>query len=103
MKKVAVLVAALVAISGTLGSLPCDSQLRIVLPDLFKHCANHCPYGQWSSWKIINKTRSENCESKNAYFQKRTRHSFIKNCSDENETRYACKFYIVCFYTPITK
>lgn len=92
MGRVALLVAALViTISGGFADLPCNSHLRIVLPDLFKHCGNDCPYGQWSSWKTISKAQSVNCESKKAYIQTRARHSFIKNCSSENETRYACE------------
>ena len=52
---------------------------------------NTCAYGEWSSWRIEDKAQSENCESKEAYVHTRVHHSFTKNCSTENETKYTCK------------
>ena len=92
MKNTAVLAAAILAlISGALAALPCNSRLRIIRPDLFKHCENTCAYGEWSSWRIVNKAQSKNCESKRAYVQTRIRHSFTKTCSSQNETKHICK------------
>ena len=94
MKKFALLVAILTAIGGGLGALPCNSRLRIIRPNLFKHCGNNCPYGQWSSWKTVGKSVSEKCPSKKAYTQTRTSYSFIKSCPSKNETRHICKYLI---------
>ena len=91
MKNIVVLAAAILAlISGALAALPCNSRLRIIRPDLFKHCENTCAYGEWSSWRIVDKAQSENCESKKAYIQTRSRVSFTKTCSSQNETKYTC-------------
>jgi len=90
--KITVLVAVLVIINGALAALPCNSRLRIIRPNLFKHCGNTCPYGQWSSWKITSKGIAENCTSKKAYVETRTRHSFLKSCPSTNETRTVCKY-----------
>ena len=91
MKNTVVLVSAVLAIvSGALAALPCNSHLRIIRPNLFKHCENTCAYGEWSTWKIVDKMQSNNCESKKAYVQTRIRHSFTKSCPSQNETKYTC-------------
>ena len=84
-------VAVLAIISGSIAALPCNSRLRKIRPDLFNHCGNTCPYGQWSSWTITTKLQSDKCDSNKAYNQTRTRYSFIKTCPSENETRSICK------------
>lgn len=95
MKKIALLVAILALISGALAALPCNSRLRLIRPNLFKHCENNCngSYGQWSSWKTISKGVHDECDSKKAYNQTRFRNSLTKNCPRENETRYYCKYH----------
>ena len=91
MKYTAVLVVGVLGIiSGALAALPCNSHLRIIRPDLFKHCENTCAYGEWSSWRIVGRNQSNKCESKKAYVQTRIRHSFTKSCSSQNETKYTC-------------
>ena len=94
MKIIGVLAAVLAVISGTLAALPCNSRLRIIRPDLFKHCENICTYGEWSSWKIVDKAQSENCESKKAFTEIRRRYAFAKNqankCPSLNQTKYTC-------------
>ena len=90
MKNIAVLVAIVATICGAFAALPCNSRLRIIRPNLFKHCENTCAYGEWSSWRIVNKAQSENCESKKPYVQTRIRLSFTKTCSSQNETKYTC-------------
>ena len=59
---------------------------------------NTCAYGEWSSWRIVNKAQSENCESKKAYVHTRIRQSFTKNCSSENEINFPCKYLCTCSY-----
>lgn len=82
-------------ISVALAALPCNSRLRIRYPHLFKHCENICTYGEWSSWKIVDKAQSENCESKKAYVKTRYRHAFTKTqrntCPSQNETKFTCQ------------
>lgn len=92
MRKVVVLVVTLAIISAALAALPCNSRLRKTRPNLFKHCGNTCPYGEWSSWTITTKFRSTKCDSNKAFNQTRTRYSFIQTCSSENENRTMCKY-----------
>ena len=92
-----------IIINAAFATLPCASHLRIIRPDLFKHCgsssSNNCSYDQWSPWKTTSKVKSSNCESKKAYVQTRVRHSFTKTYSDQNEIKYTCKHLtIICSY-----
>ena len=95
MRKFALLVAIFAIISGALAALPCDSRLRKTRPDLFRHCGSTCPYGQWSSWAITGKFSSENCDSKKAYNQTRTRYSFIDTCPTESENKIICEYIYI--------
>lgn len=70
--------------------LPCNSQLRPVRPDLFKHCET-CAYSQWSAWKIIGQARSKNCTTGKTFKQIRTRHDINSICPQQNETTHMCK------------
>lgn len=80
MRKVALIAVILAAVNVALAALPCNSRLRIIRPNLFKHCGNKCPYDQWSSWKTTGKAQSQKCQSKKAYIQTRTRHSSKNTC-----------------------
>ena len=105
MKKLVLLVTSFAIISGVLAALPCNSRLRKTRPNLFKHCGNNCPYGQWGSWSIISKFQTNQCNSSKAYNQTRSRHSFIETCPSESESKIMCKCInfscIVATYTYI--
>ena len=82
-----------IVINGILpaaSQLPCNSQLRTLRPELFRHCST-CSYSQWSSWKIIDKAVSTTCPSKKSFKQIRTRHDLHGSCDQQNETRYTCE------------
>ena len=71
--------------------LPCDSPLRIVRPQQFKHCSL-CSYGTWSRWKNTNHmVHKNNCSS--GYFHEvtRIRKDINGKCNDETEMDYRCK------------
>ena len=98
-----VTIASFTIINEVLAATPCDSHLRKMRPDLFKHCDNACPYGQWGSWSIISKFRTDQCNSSKAYNQTRTRHSFIKTCPSQSESKAICKcLKLVCTCTADT-
>ena len=92
MTKFVLLVTSITIISEVLAALPCDSRLRKTRPNLFKHCGNDCPYGQWGSWSITSKFRTDKCNSSKAYNQTRSRYSFLKTCPSESENKTICKF-----------
>ena len=86
------LIILLATISVTLAALPCDSNLRIVLPHLFTHCG-HCNYSPWSSWKTVAQVNSQNCVSQKAITERRVRYDYnnLKSCENKTETNYTCK------------
>jgi len=71
-------------------NLPCTSNLRIVLPNLFKHCSS-CYYSPWSEWKAIDRIQSSNCTRQMAFKETRSRYDFNKACKNESEIRHTCK------------
>ena len=99
MKNIVFLVVVSVITGGALAGLPCNSRLRIVRPSLFKHCGVNCnsnsSYGLWSSWKIISKVKSDNCDSGKAFIKTRIRHSFTKSCSSKTENGSFCECLII--------
>ena len=70
--------------------LPCNSQLRTIRPNLFKHCST-CSYSQWSSWRTVDKAISKTCTSGKTFKQIRTRHDLHSSCDQQNETQFICK------------
>ena len=94
MWKITVFIAVFIVIKGTLpvaSQLPCNSQLRTIRPDLFRHCGSTCSYSQWSPWKIIDKALSRTCASGKSFKQIRTRHDLDSSCDQQNETKFTCK------------
>lgn len=77
--------------SGAAAQLPCNSQLRILLPHLFTHC--ECKYSDWSDWEHVpNSVATDatgNCSSGESYEEKRTRSAF--GCQTEEETQSVCE------------
>ena len=76
------------------GLLRCDSFLRILFPQLFKHCAGSCTYTEWSPWQrvpnsVVNVAES-NCTTGEAYSERRTRTASESGCNPESETRRVC-------------
>jgi len=93
MWKITVFITIIIVINGILpasSQLPCNSQLRTIRPELFRHCST-CSYSQWSSWKIIDKAVSTTCPSKKAFKQIRTRHDLLSSCNQQSQTRHTCK------------
>ena len=70
----------------------CESPLRVLRPDLFKHCSR-CFYGTWSDWKRIgHSVSSSHCKKSGyAYQVERTRKDNYGKCSDKVERQYECK------------
>ena len=108
MLSIVVLLLALVFVAqGLAANLPCNSNLRVVLPNLFKHCrepGDHCYYtgSEWSSWEFIGTYKAKNCTTKRAFKEVRTRADYHKVCKNETETRYTCKcVYILIIYSSI--
>lgn len=92
MWKAGVLVTVLAAVTGNItAQLPCTSQLRIALPDLFKHCETSCHYSTWSPWEVVDKVASTNCTSERVYKETRSRYDYSQVCKNETEFRYTCK------------
>ena len=93
MWKITVFIAVFIAGNGILPTTsqqpPCNSQLRTVRPEWFKHCST-CSYSQWSSWKIIDKAVSTACTSGKTFKQIRTRYDLHSSCTQQNETKYTC-------------
>ena len=103
MWKIIVFITVFIVVIGILpaaSQLPCDSQLRTIRPDLFKHCST-CSYSQWSSWKIIDKALSSSCASGKTFKQIRTRHDLRSSCDQQNETQFTCKNDYVYNYSVI--
>lgn len=94
MWKITVLFTVFIVVKGILAvsqpELPCESQLRNVQPELFKHCSN-CSYSQWSSWKVVERLTSTTCASGKAFKQIRTRHDHKSVCDQQSETNHTCK------------
>ncbi len=74
--------------------LDCDSNVRIILPQLFTHCSS-CSYSEWSKWQfvsdsIVDVPRSQ-CDSGQSYSESRSRSAIGDGCYPETETRVICK------------
>ena len=92
MWNIIVIITVFSALSGGLAvQLPCNSQLRTILPHLFTHCGS-CNYSPWGSWKVVNRAASTQCPSKRAFTQTRTRYDYNKVCENKTETRHTCKY-----------
>lgn len=79
--------------------LPCDLNLRIVLPYLFLHCPTKCLYSKWTPWQKLPdlySTTKEHCPSGHYFIleRKRTVVSFLgkkADCQELKETQEVCK------------
>lgn len=84
---------------GLAAPLPCDSNLRIVLPHLFSHC--ECQFSEWSEWENVPDTvvnvSTAVCNSSQAYDERRTRSAIGQMCEPVSETRQVCKFSLTSF------
>ncbi len=57
----------------TAAPLPCDSQLRLIFPHLFRHCSD-CSYTEWSAWEMVEyDAPTSQCPSGKAFVERRTR------------------------------
>ena len=93
MWKITVVIAVFIIIKEiqpAVSQLPCNSQLRTIRPNLFKHCST-CSYSQWSSWRTVDKAISKTCASGKTFKQIRTRHDLHSSCDQQNETQFICK------------
>ena len=83
-----------VCISLSDAQLDCNHPLRLLLPELFKHC-NQCFYGSWSNWYRIGPSVSyRRCDKSGyAYRVERTRKDNYgnSNCIDEVQQEYQCE------------
>ena len=87
-----VLFAASIASTASLRS--CDSRLRILRPQWFKHC--DCSYSDWSEWESVPNTIgtdvSGTCESGQAFIETRRQMAIGEGCEEQAENRTICKF-----------
>ena len=88
--------------TGVTVQLSCDSQLRLVLPQLFTHCSR-CSYSEWSAWEAVPnsvvRVRTSQCRSNESYNETRTQSAVGQGCRSRTQTRSVCKwknnFYII--------
>ena len=88
--------------------LPCTSQLRLILPHLFTHCA--CSFSEWTEWEPIKieLVRVSQCPSGEAITEQRRQRVVSGNCVERREERVVCKqsgystgCYFCCTFTII--
>lgn len=100
MWKVTLLFTVIISITNGVDAapLPCDYPLRILRPQMFKHCT--CSYGDWSNWyRIGHSVSSSQCTSGYAYQLERMRKDYYGKCEEETERQYQCELLLVrCMY-----
>ena len=73
--------------------LDCNSQLRLLYPELFKHC--NCKYSDWSDWEPVPGSAVSiptwQCSSGEAYTERRTQEAIEEGCDPRTESRRICK------------
>ena len=83
--------------TGTAVQLSCNSQLRLVLPDLFAHCS--CSYSEWSAWEAVPnsvvRVPTSQCRSNESYSETRTQSAIGQGCRSRTQTRSVCKYTIL--------
>ena len=81
--------------TGVTVQLSCDSQLRLVLPELFTHCSR-CSYSEWSAWEAVPnsvvRVRTSQCRSNESYNETRTQSAIGQGCQSRTHTRSVCKY-----------
>ena len=80
---------------GAAVQLSCNSQLRLVLPELFTHCSR-CSYSEWSAWEAVPnsvvRVRTSQCRSNESYNETRTQSAVGQGCQSRTQTRSVCKY-----------
>ena len=78
--------------------LSCRSQLRLLFPRLFAHCA--CSYAEWGEWEPVNVTLvpTSQCPSGEAVAEVRTQRvlGISSICVGRKEERVVCKQSSYC-------